>query len=108
LLEKSKALGDYLIVGLNSDASVRRLKGIKRPINNQENRKKSLEAIKFVDEVVIFDEDTPYDLIKQLKPDIITKGGDYKAEDVVGNDLAIVVIIPFTDGYSTTKILGEL
>lgn len=108
LLEKSKALGDYLIVGLNSDASVRRLKGIKRPINNQEDRKKSLEAIKFVDEVVIFDDDTPYDLIKQLKPDIITKGGDYKAEDVVGNDLAIVVIIPFTDGYSTTKILGEL
>lgn len=107
LLEKSKALGDYLIVGLNSDKSVRKLKGLTRPINNQEDRKKALESVKYVDEVIIFDEDTPYELITQQKPDIITKGGDYKAEDVVGNDLAIVVIIPFTDGYSTTKILGE-
>lgn len=107
LLEKSKALGDYLIVGLNSDKSVRKLKGPTRPVNNQEDRKKALESLKFVDEVVIFDEDTPYNLIQQLKPDIITKGGDYKAEFVVGNDLAIVVIIPFTDGYSTSKILGE-
>jgi D-beta-D-heptose 7-phosphate kinase/D-beta-D-heptose 1-phosphate adenosyltransferase len=95
-------------VGLNSDKSVRKLKGSTRPINNQEDRKKALESVKYVDEVIIFDEDTPYELIKQQKPDIITKGGDYKAENVVGNDLAIVVIIPFTDGYSTTKILGEL
>lgn len=108
LLEKSKALGDYLIVGLNSDKSVRKLKGPTRPFNNQEDRKKALESLKFVDEVVIFDEDTPYNLIQQLKPDIITKGGDYKAEFVVGNDLAIVVIIPFTEGYSTSKILGEV
>lgn len=108
LLEKSKSLGDYLIVGLNSDKSVRKLKGPTRPVNKQEDRKKALESLKFVDEVVIFDEDTPYNLIQQLKPDIITKGGDYKAEEVVGNDLAIVVIIPFTDGYSTSKILGEV
>jgi D-beta-D-heptose 7-phosphate kinase/D-beta-D-heptose 1-phosphate adenosyltransferase len=101
-------MGDYLIVGLNSDASVKRLKGADRPINNQEDRKKALESIKFVDEVVIFDEDTPYELIKNIKPDIITKGGDYKAESVVGHDLAIVKIIPLVQGYSTTKIIGEL
>lgn len=108
LLEKSKNMGDYLIVGLNSDASVKKLKGEGRPYNNQEDRKKALEALKFVDEVVIFDENTPYNLIKQLKPDIITKGGDYVAEKVVGNDLAIVKIIPYVDGYSTTKLLNEL
>jgi D-beta-D-heptose 7-phosphate kinase/D-beta-D-heptose 1-phosphate adenosyltransferase len=108
LLEASKKMGNYLIVGLNSDASVKRLKGADRPINNQEDRKKALESIKFVDEVVIFDEDTPYELIKNIKPDIITKGGDYKAESVVGHDLAIVKIIPLVQGYSTTKIIGEL
>lgn len=107
LLEKSKAMGDYLVVGINSDASVKRLKGETRPFNNEQDRKKTLEALKFVDEVVIFDEDTPYELIKQVKPDIITKGGDYKPQDVVGNDLAIVKIIPFVEGYSTTKILGD-
>lgn len=108
LLEKSKAFGDYLIVGLNSDSSVRRLKGSSRPINSQEDRKKALESIKFVDEVVIFDEDTPYNLILQLKPDIITKGSDYTISDVVGNDLATVKIIRLTQGYSTTKVLEKL
>jgi len=107
LLEISKNLGDYLIVGLNSDESVKRLKGENRPVNNQEDRKKALESLKFVDEVIIFDEDTPYELIQRIKPDIITKGGDYKAETVVGNDLAIVKIIPTIEGYSTTKILGD-
>jgi D-beta-D-heptose 7-phosphate kinase/D-beta-D-heptose 1-phosphate adenosyltransferase len=108
LLEQSKQMGDYLIVGLNSDASVKRLKGASRPINNQEDRKKALESLKFVDEVIVFNEDTPYELIKTIKPDIITKGGDYVAEKVVGNDLAIVKIIPLVDGYSTTKIIGDL
>lgn len=107
LLEKSKAMGDYLIVGINSDASVKRLKGDSRPVNTQEDRKKALESLKFVDEVIIFNEETPYELIKRIKPDIITKGGDYVASTVVGNDLAIVKIIPYIDGYSTSKILGD-
>jgi len=108
-LRKSKALGDKLIVGLNSDESVKKLKGMCRPVNKQEDRKAVLEALEFVDGVVIFHSDTPYELIKHIEPDIITKGGDYKTkEEVVGNDLAEVVIIPFTDGYSTTNILEQL
>lgn len=108
LLEKSKSYGDYLIVGLNSDESVKRLKGETRPIMNQEDRKRTLECLKFVDEVIIFDEDTPYNLIKEVKPDIITKGGDYKINEVVGNDLARVIIIPYMNGYSTTGILSDV
>ena len=107
-LIKSKQLGDKLIVGLNSDASVARLKGSDRPINKQEDRKYVLENLGCVDQVIIFDEDTPYQLIKKIKPDIITKGGDYQSYDVVGNDLAEVVIIPFVDGYSTTGILEKI
>ena len=108
-LEKSKELGDYLIVGLNSDASVKRLKGENKPYNNQDDRKRVLESLKCVNEVIIFDEDTPYDLIKRIQPDIITKGGDYKTkEEVVGNDLAEVKIIPFLEGYSTTRMLEKI
>lgn len=105
LLEQSKRLGDYLIVGINSDRSVRALKGEGRPVNSEEDRKKALESLKFVDEVIVFDESNPYELIKRIRPEIITKGGDYVAEKVVGNDLAIVKIIPYVHGYSTTKIL---
>jgi D-beta-D-heptose 7-phosphate kinase/D-beta-D-heptose 1-phosphate adenosyltransferase len=108
LLEKSKKLGEYLIVGLNSDSSVKRLKGQSRPINKQEDRKKALESIKFVDEVVIFEEDTPIELIKKVKPDIITKGGDYTFDSVVGNDLAIIKIIPLLEDHSTTNIIKKL
>lgn len=104
-LELSRTLGHKLIVGLNSDESVRRLKGITRPFNNQEDRKAVLLALRSVDAVYIFDEDTPYELIKQLKPDLITKGGDYLAADVVGADLAEVAILPYLQGYSTTRIL---
>jgi D-beta-D-heptose 7-phosphate kinase/D-beta-D-heptose 1-phosphate adenosyltransferase len=108
-LKKSKALGDKLIVGLNSDESVRRLKGLCRPINSENDRKYILESLDCVDEVIIFNEDTPYDLIKTINPSIITKGGDYKnIEDVVGYDIATVVLIPFVEGYSTTKILEKL
>ena len=105
-LEQSRALGDKLIVGLNSDDSVRRLKGPSRPINSQVDRKRMLKALRCVDEVVIFNEDTPYELIKSLRPDIITKGGDYAESDVVGNDLARVVIIPSKVGYSTTGVIN--
>jgi rfaE bifunctional protein nucleotidyltransferase chain/domain len=104
-LKQSAALGDKLVVGLNSDCSVRRLKGNSRPVNTQNDRAAILKAIRFVDEVIIFYEDTPYELIKKIKPDVITKGGDYKVEDVVGNDLAKVVILPYVAGYSTTRLL---
>jgi D-beta-D-heptose 7-phosphate kinase/D-beta-D-heptose 1-phosphate adenosyltransferase len=107
-LKKSKSLGTYLIVGINSDNSVRRLKGEGRPFNNQWDRKYVLEELRCVDEVIIFEEDTPYELIKKIGPDIITKGGDYKVEEVVGHDLAKTIIIPYMEGYSTSKILKKL
>jgi rfaE bifunctional protein nucleotidyltransferase chain/domain len=105
-LEKSRALGHKLIVGLNSDESVRALKP-GRPINNAEDRKAVLMALKWVDEVIIFDEPTPLQLIHRIKPDIITKGGDYTPEQVVGFTLVKrTVIIPFLDGYSSTRIIN--
>lgn len=104
-LEKSRALGSKLIVGLNSDASVRELKP-NRPINTQDDRRAVLLALRCVDEVIIFDEPTPLELIQRISPDIITKGGDYQPEQVVGHDLAQeTVIIPFLDGYSSTRII---
>ena len=104
-LKKSRALGSKLIVGLNSDLSVKTNKGVFKPVNAQEDRKAILESLDCVDEVIIFDEPTPFELIKSIRPDIITKGGDYTMNNVIGKELAEVVIIPFLDGYSTTKIL---
>ena len=105
-LKQYRKLGQRLIVGLNSDASVRRLKGESRPFNNQDDRRALLLALRFVDQVEIFEEDTPLELIKRINPDIITKGGDYQPEQVVGHDLAQeTVIIPFLDGYSSTRII---
>ena len=105
LLRFARNQGDKLIVGLNSDSSVKMLKGDARPINNQADRKFVLECIEFVDEVRIFNEETPYKLIKEVLPDIIVKGGDYSAPDVVGSDLCKVVIFELVDGYSSTKII---
>lgn len=105
LLKFCKSLGGTVIVGLNSDLSVKKLKGTNRPINCQEDRKFLLESLKYVDEVRIFDEDTPISLIEELMPDIIVKGGDYKPQDVVGNNLAKVIIYDYIPGYSTTKII---
>ena len=105
LLKEARSLGDKLIVGLNNDVSVKRLKGNDRPFNDITTRKEQLELIPYVDEVVIFDEDTPYNLIKNIKPDLIVKGGDYTVEEIVGHDLAPVHIVPTIKGYSTTKIL---
>ena len=96
-----------VVVGLNSDASVKRLKCDSRPINNEKDRAFLLESLKYVDEVIVFDEETPYELIKKVKPDYIVKGGDYKKEEVVGNDLAEVVIYNYIDGYSTTNIIKK-
>ena len=105
LLAEAKSLGGKLIVGINSDESVRRFKGPKRPINNVSKRKKQLELLPWVDEVIVFDEDTPYRLIKEVVPHVIVKGGDYTVEQVVGHDLAPVHLVPTVDGYSTTQII---
>lgn len=107
LLKYSKSLGT-VVVGLNSDQSVKNLKGENRPFFSQEDRKFMLESCKYVDEVIIFNEETPYNLIKRINPDIIVKGGDYKSDDVVGNDVAKVKIFNYIDGYSTTKILETI
>ena len=105
LLKFCKSLDGTVIVGLNSDSSVKKLKGTNRPINCQEDRKFLLESLKYVDEVRIFDEDTPIRLIEELMPDLIVKGGDYKPQDVVGNNLSKVIIYDYVPGYSTTNII---
>ena len=112
-LEKAKLKGDKLIIGLNSDNSVKKLKGNQRPINSIIARSRMLAAIQFVDLVIEFDEDTPLMLIENLLPDVLVKGGDYTKENVVGADSVLttggtVEIIEFTEGYSTTKLIDQL
>lgn len=108
-LKQAKKLGDILVIGLNSDESVKRLKGSLRPINNEKDRAFVLEALDAVDYLVIFDEDTPLELVKTVKPNYLVKGGDYKACDVVGKEYAgEVVIIDFVDGYSTTETINKM
>ena len=104
LLKFCKSLGN-VVVGINSDSSVTKLKGANRPINNQLDRKYILESIRYVDKVLIFDELTPLELIIQLQPSIIVKGGDYKVDDVVGNDISEGRIFPFVEGYSSTSLI---
>ena len=113
ILKEAANLGRKLIVGLNSDKSVKSLKGDKRPINNQSSRKKILESIKYVDEVIIFDEKTPERLVKEIKPNVIVKGGDYEAHEVIGGDFVVsrggkIVIIPTVPGFSSTKLINNL
>ena len=112
LLSRARELGDLLIVGLNSDASVTKLKGPDRPVNNQESRAEVLGALAFVDYIIVFEEDTPMDMIITLKPDILIKGGDYKLEDIVGHQEVIssggsVEIIPMLKGYSSSSIIDR-
>lgn len=113
-LNQAKSWGDILIVGLNSDESVRRLnKGVERPIHPQKERAKVLASLLCVDYVCIFEEDTPLELIKIVKPDVLVKGGDYTVEKIVGADFVQsyggkVEIIPLLEGYSTTSILKKL
>lgn len=112
-LEKAKSLGDFLVVGLNSDSSVRRLKGQDRPVNPQDQRKKVLEGLRAVDMVVIFEEDTPERLIKEIKPDILVKGGDWEIQNIVGADFVMsyggkVCTIDFVYDTSTTKIIQRI
>ena len=108
LLRFCKAQGDKVIVGLNSDSSVQKLKGEERPIFSQDDRKFMLESLDCVDEVIIFDEDTPFELIKKIKPDYIVKGGDYKPEEIAGNTITKVIIFNYNENYSTTKALNKL
>jgi D-beta-D-heptose 7-phosphate kinase/D-beta-D-heptose 1-phosphate adenosyltransferase len=113
LLMKSRALGDALIVGLNSDASTTRLKGPSRPFVPAGDRAEVLAALTAVDIVVIFDEDTPAELIRRLTPDILVKGADYGADEIVGRDTVEagggrVERVPLVEGWSTTRLIGEI
>ncbi len=108
-LQKASTFGDILIVGVNSDASVKRLKGEERPINPEYDRAYLLGALDCVDYVTIFDEDTPYELIKLIEPDTLVKGGDYKGKEVIGSDIAKELrLVDFVDGRSTTKIIEKM
>jgi rfaE bifunctional protein nucleotidyltransferase chain/domain len=107
-LKKAKALGDILIVGLNSDTSVSAIKP-GRPVNPQDQRAEVLSSLEMVDYVTLFDEATPYELIKLLQPDILVKGGDWKKEDIVGSDIARQTFsLPYIKGISTTEIIERI
>ena len=112
-LAQASDLGDKLIVGLNTDASVKRLKGESRPVNDEQSRALLLSALQFVDAVVLFGEDTPYELIKQVQPDVLVKGNDYRAEEIVGYDIVTakggkVLTINLVEGFSTTNIIKRM
>jgi len=109
----AKSYGDVLVVGLNSDDSVKRLKGKNRPLNKENDRAVVLSALEPVDYVTIFDEDTPYELIQILKPDVLVKGGDYNHDTIVGADIVEenggkVVVVPLLDGRSTSAIIEKI
>ncbi len=112
-LAKAADLGDVLVVGLNTDASTRRLKGPTRPINDERARALVLASMSFVSTVVLFDEDTPLNLIKELKPQVLVKGGDWRPEQIVGSDVVLaaggkVLSLNFVDGRSTTNIIKQI
>jgi len=112
-LAQARQMGDLLVVGLNSDASVRRLKGPTRPVNDEQSRALLLAALEMVDYVVLFEEDTPYNLILKVKPDLLVKGGDYAIDNIVGADFVLqrggeVRTIPFVDGFSSSSIIDHL
>ena len=108
-LEQAARLGRHLIIGLNSDSSVKKLKGETRPLVSELDRARLLSALACVDAVVIFEQDTPAELIKLIRPDILVKGGDYKPEEVAGREYAgQVQIIRFEEGYSTTGIVHKI
>ena len=113
ILTKSKEFGDKLIVAVNSDESVRKLKGEERPINDFQTRSNMLASFSFVDYVVEFSDDTPKKLIQIIKPDFLIKGGDYKKKDIVGNDIVSsyggeTIIIPLIDGLSSTNTINKI
>ena len=111
-LAQAKELGDLLVIGLNSDLSVKRLKGETRPVNPEHARALVLAALQFVDFVILFEEDTPFELIQQIIPDVLVKGGDYNKDQIVGADIVTsnggeVVVLDFVDGFSTTQIINQ-
>jgi D-sedoheptulose 7-phosphate isomerase len=113
LLERARALGSRLIVGINSDRSVRAMKGADRPVMNENDRRSMLLALSSVDEVVIFDEATPEDLIRKIKPDILVKGGDWKTSEIIGADLVKknggqVYSLPLKDGFSSSSLIDKI
>ncbi len=112
-LKEAKELGDFLIVGLNSDKSIKRIKGDTRPINNEADRALILENLKPVDAVILFDDDTPIKLIENIKPDFLVKGGDWNENEIVGADFVKsiggkVVTIKYIENYSTTSLINKL
>ncbi|KAF5057697.1 Bifunctional protein HldE [anaerobic digester metagenome] len=112
-LQRARDLGERLVVGLNSDASVRRLKGPTRPVNDEASRALVLAALACVDHVVVFEEDTPYELIRAVAPDVLVKGGDWSVDRIVGRDLVEarggrVLSIPLLAGHSTTSIIERI
>jgi D-glycero-beta-D-manno-heptose 1-phosphate adenylyltransferase len=112
-LSKAADLGDVLIVGLNSDESVRKIKGGNRPILDQKSRAMTLASFSFIDAVILFVEDTPLELIKMIQPDILVKGSDYNSDEIVGADVVLarggcIQIIPLIEGYSTTAIENKI
>ncbi len=112
-LLQAAASGDVLIVGLNSDKSVKKLKGADRPLQDEKSRALILASLIFVDHIVLFDEETPVNLIKSVQPDVLAKGGDYKEEEIVGNDVVKekggkVQIIEYLSGYSTTGLVDKI
>ena len=112
-MSKAKDLGDCLILGLNTDASVKRLKGPERPVVSERSRAILMAALQFIDHVVLFDEDTPYELIKAVQPDVLVKGSDYNAKDIVGYDVVMakggdVKTIDFVEGFSTSSIVEKI
>lgn len=113
VLSKSSDLGDKLIIGLNSDGSVQKLKGNSRPIIDENSRAIALAALSFVDAIVLFSEETPINLISNLNPDILAKGGDYEIRTIVGHEIVQknggeVILIPFVDGFSSTNIINKI
>jgi D-sedoheptulose 7-phosphate isomerase len=113
LLKRARELGTRLVVGINSDASVRKIKGPDRPFTTAKERAEILSALSAVDEVIVFDEQTPERLIKELKPDVLVKGGDWKPEEIIGSDFVIgrggrVVSLPFLDGYSSSALVEKI
>ncbi len=112
-LSQAASEADYLIVGVNADASVRKLKGPKRPVNNQHSRSTILASLIMVDAVIIFEEDTPFELISAILPDVLVKGGDYSLDQIVGADVVMahggrVVINPLVEGFSTTEFIDQI
>ena len=112
-LEKAKGMGDALIVGINSDASTKRLKGEKRPLNKELDRAEALAALECVDFVFVFEEDTPVDFLEVLKPDVHVKGGDYKLSQIIEKEAVErnggkVVLVPEIEGYATTKLINRI